>query len=188
MLQALLMGLVRKICKRVAWTASAFLKPMTIMQWTGILPFRVIPFQQFNPVPFQVKVVISGPKPHCIQGDELLKSFPVTDRTISHMVEVEGGVATQGGYVFDNEGRLIQEASHKFRVQHRRAYISRPYSLFPTIKHFDCEVAVLTASNQQIYWHWLFEVLPRLGMLEKTGKNPERYYICRIIIIFSGNP
>ncbi len=177
MLQLLLIGLVRKICKRVAWAASWFFNPITVMHWTGILPFRVISFQEFDPLPFHTQAVLTGPKPRCIQGEGLLNSFPVTDRTISHLIEVNGGLATQGGYVFDDLGRLIREASHKYREQHRRALVSRPFSLFPTIKEFHCEVAVLTASNHQIYWHWLFEVLPRLGMIEKAGGKPERYYL-----------
>lgn len=175
--KTLLKGLVRKICKRVAWAASWFVKPITVMRCTGILPFRIISFHDFNPVPFHTQAVLTGPKPRCIQGEGLLNTFPIRDRTISHMIEVKGGLANQGGYVFDEVGRLIQEASHKYREQHRRAFVSRPYSLFPTIRRFNCEVVILTASNHQIYWHWLFEVLPRLGMIEKVGKKPERYYL-----------
>lgn len=55
--------LVRKIYKRVAWAASWFVRPITIMRWTGIHSFRVISFQDFNPVRFHVQAVLDESKP-----------------------------------------------------------------------------------------------------------------------------
>jgi len=147
------------------------------MRWTGILPFRIISFQDFNPEHFHEQAIFNEPKPRCIQGEELWNALPVSDCIISHILEVKGGLATQGGYVFDEAGRLIKEASHKYREQHQWAIASQLYSLFPTIKKFNCEVAILTASNHQIYWHWLFEVLPRLAMLRETCRKPEQVYV-----------
>ena len=168
---------VFKIFKRLAWGTSWLLRPITILRWTGILPFRTTSFLKFEPVHFHDQAVFNEPKSLSYQGDDLWTPPPITNVLISHILEIQNGTATQGGYVFDEAGRLIKEASHKYREQHQWACVSRPYSLFPSIKTFNCEVAILTASNHQIYWHWLFEVLPRLAMIEKTGKNPDRYYV-----------
>lgn len=171
--------LVRKICKRVAWAASWFVRPITIMRWTGILPFRTASFLEFEPVYFHEQAILNGPKPRCIQGAELWNALPVSDFNISHIIEVKGGLATQGGYVFDVRGRLIKEASHKYRRHYKWGLEGQKDFQFSPIKKFRGKVAVLTASNQQIYWHWLFEVIPRLAMLRETGRKPDWVYLQR---------
>jgi len=169
--------LVRKISKRVVWVASLFVKPITILRWTGILPLRMASFLDFEPVYFQDQAVLKGPKPLCIHGKELWNALPVSDFIISHIIEVKGGLATQGGYVFDEVGRLIKEGSHKYRKHYNWGLADRKSDQFSHIKKFRGKVAVLTASNQQIYWHWLFEVIPRLAMLRETGRKPDWVYL-----------
>lgn len=96
--------LVRKIYKRVAWAASWFVRPITIMRWIGILPFRMASFLEFEPVYFREQAVLNGPKPRCIQGVELWNALPVSNFIISHLIEVKEGLATPKGYVFDMRG------------------------------------------------------------------------------------
>ncbi len=156
---------------------SWVVRPLTLMRWTGILPFRVISFQTFNPVPFHTQDIVTGPKPRCIQGEELWNALPISDKTIGHMIKIRGGIATQGGYVFDAEGRLIKEASHKHRNHFNWGLSDQKNFEYDQITKFQGTVVVLTASNQQIYWHWIFEVLPRLAMLRESAIKTERIYI-----------
>jgi capsular polysaccharide biosynthesis protein len=87
------------------------------------------------------------------------------------MLVVEGGFATCYGYIFDKKGTLIDGATHKHREGRKypewitRGDLIRPHSLFPTISYFQENVTVLTASTQSFYFHWIFDVLPRIGML-----------------------
>lgn len=156
---------------------SWLVRPISVWRWTGILPFRVSSFLEFEPLHFHDQAAFNDSKSLSYQGDVLWTPPPTTNVVVSHVLEIKNGMATQGGYVFDETGRLIKEASHKYREQHQWGLVSRPYSLFPEVKKFNCQVGILTASNHQIYWHWLFEVLPRFGMMEKIGKKPEKYYV-----------
>lgn len=166
-----------KLGKKLAWLATFFVKPITVFRWTGFFPFRVISFQEFGPVLFQDQALLNVPKPRCIRGEELWTPLKVSGLVISHMLEVKNGLATQRGYVFDAAGRLIEEASHKYRERFYWGLMCRDDSQFSHIENFQGQIAVLTASNQQIYWHWIFEVIPRLAMLWETGKKPEGIYI-----------
>lgn len=177
MKRPLVKRIVLKICKRLAWIFGLCINPITVLRWTGIFPFRTTSFLKFSPIHFHDQAAFNESKPLSYNGEELLTLPPSNNVLISHMLELEQGIATQGGYVFDKEGELISEASHKYREQHSWAHVTRPFSLFPNIKKFNCEVAILTASNHQVYWHWLFEVLPRIAMLERTKKIPEKFYL-----------
>lgn len=96
---------------------------------------------------------------------------------MSHMLEIEDGFASHDGYVFEKSGRLVRQGTHKYRDKIKGAHILCPHKVLPSIRRFENEVAIVTASNQNFYWHWLFDILPRLLMLEDFGKNTEKIYI-----------
>ena len=169
--------LVLKVAKRLAWLASFFLKPITIFRWTGILPFRTISYETFHPVPYRAQAAFTGQRPRSIREETCwTASVPLT-LVMSHMLEIQHGFASSAGHVFDATGRLIQGASHKHREKVRRALVSSPYRPFPPITQFAGTVAVVTGSYQHTYFHWLFDILPRLAMLAETGKSPDKIYL-----------
>jgi capsular polysaccharide biosynthesis protein len=49
--------------------------------------------------------------------------------------------------------------------------------LFPAISYFQENVAVLTASTQSFYFHWLFDVLPRINMLSNFKEKADFIFI-----------
>lgn len=105
------------------------------------------------------------------------------DVVMSHTLILEDAIATCYGYVFDKKGRLIVGATHKLRETRKyppwisRGPLIRPHPLFPKIMHYKAVVAVLTASTQRFYFHWLFDVLPRFGMLAQSGETPDLVYL-----------
>jgi capsular polysaccharide biosynthesis protein len=104
---------------------------------------------------------------------------------MSHKIVLEDAIATCYGYVFDKKGRLIVGATHKLRENRKyprwitRGSLIQPHPLFPAIEHCRETIAVLTASTQSIYFHWLLDILPRLGMLAKTDDKADLIYIQR---------
>ena len=90
---------------------------------------------------------------------------------MNHIVTVDEGLATCYGYVFDRRGRLIEGATHKHREGRRypewvtRGAHIRPHRLWAPIHVYSDPVAVVTASTQHLYFHWLLDVLPRVAMI-----------------------
>jgi capsular polysaccharide biosynthesis protein len=102
---------------------------------------------------------------------------------MSHKIVLEDAIATCYGYVFDKKGRLIVGATHKLRENReyprwiKRGAMIQPHPLFPMLKHYRETVAVLTASTQSIYFHWLLDIVPRFGMLVQSGEKADLIYI-----------
>ncbi len=117
-------------------------------------------------------------KPQSICGAQIWTITPPSDLVMSHILDVSDGVADCLGNVFDpSTGKLISGATHKYRYKVKRAYIPSPHSLFPRVERVSGAVAVLSASNQHIYWHWLLDVVPRLLMLEEKGEMAQSFFI-----------
>ena len=168
-----------RVAKRLVCLACSFLKPIAIFKWTGIFPLREIPFGKISVVPYKYEeqAPLGMVQPRSISVDAIWTPNPFSRVVMSHMLEIEEGFASCDGYVFDETGRLVRQGTHKYRDKIKRAHLLNPHKVFPTITRFEHEVAILTASNQYFYWHWLFDILPRLLMLEDVGKNAEKIYI-----------
>jgi glycosyl transferase family 61 len=165
------------IVKRFARFASFFLKPITIFKWTGILPVRIISYKDLAPVSYRDQGVFPSEKPRSIRGNDCWTATPTSPMVMGHFLELKDGIASGSGYVFDETGRLIVGASHRYSRKIKKRLVSHPYHLTPDIKKFNGVVAAVTASNQDAYFHWLFDLLPRLLMLEKAGTKPEKIYL-----------
>jgi len=174
-----LRNLVAKIAKRLAWLASSFLKPITIFKWTGIFPFVEVPGREIYVIPYKYEeqAPLGLDRPRSIRVDSTWTPNPFDEVVMSHMLEIEDGFASHDGNVFDKTGRLVRQGTHKYRDKIKRAHLLCPHKFFPKIRRFDKEIAIVVASNQSFYWHWLFDILPRLLMLEDVGKKPAKIYI-----------
>lgn len=92
--------------------------------------------------------------------------YPVTHNSIAVIPQ---GSADHRGYVFDAGGRPVHGACHprkqmlKYRWRTRRDGIAAAYMQGAAgPRHFDGRLGVATATNQECYYHWIFDVLPRL--------------------------
>lgn len=142
--------------------------------------YRTISYKKCSPIPFRsdAQGAMDEQKPRSILHNQIWSVTPPSDLVMSHVLAIKGGIADCSGNVFDPlTGKLISGATHKHRYKVKRAYIPRPHRVYPHVENLSGEVAVFTASNQHIYWHWLLDVIPRLIMLEEMGKNPQSLYI-----------
>ncbi len=145
-----------------------------------MLSYRTISYSAFSPLPFRQDAQggMDARKPQSICDGKIWTITPPSDLVMSHILDIRGGVADCLGNVFDpSTGKLISGATHKYRYKVKRAYIPRPHRLYPRIERLSGAVAVLSASNQHIYWHWLLDVVPRLFMLEETGQMAQSFFI-----------
>ncbi len=173
-------GFISRAYKRLAWWLSSIVQPLQVFRWTGVLSYRTISYAEFSPIPFcpDAQSVMDTETPQSISHDLIWSITPPSDVVMSHVLSIQGGIADGLGNVFDPlTGRLISGATHKYRYKVKRAYIPRPHRIFPFVENVSGEVAVITASNQHIYWHWLLDIMPRLLMLEEMEKMPSSLFI-----------
>ena len=86
------------------------------------------------------------------------------------------------GAVFDRYGRFLEPASHDCDVadnplSRKRGFVPRPHRFFPRIHRFRHQVVALTTSTQGFYFHWIFDVLPRLRLAEQAGYGEGPFFI-----------
>ena len=91
-----------------------------------------------------------------------------------HVVMIPDGFADANGNVFSIEGRLVVGASLAARKDVNAYYT--PTRLYPPT--FTCvSAAALTSSQQDNYYHWLMDILPRVHMLRELGIVTNYIYI-----------
>lgn len=111
---------------------------------------------------------LSGWKPRPLRAD-IVRGVSV----------VNDGFCTRYGDVYDQEGRRLNNVSHKLRprrtrswlkhsVKERRRWLTRPQEI-------DAPVLNLTASTSHMYFHWLLDVLPRLFIAREAGLERGRW-------------
>ena len=166
-----------KLFKRLAIFLSLFFKPKTIFGCIGILPVTERSFKDYFPVQFQDQLPFPNSSPRSIRDGRSWVSSPTSLIVMGHLLEVPNGLVSGSGYVFDESGNLINGASHRFSRKIKRGLVCHPYRIFPAIKLMQGSVGAITASNQDAYFHWLFDLLPRLKMLEDMGLKPDKYYM-----------
>lgn len=81
-----------------------------------------------------------------------------------------GRVIGENGSVITPDDKLLADVS----VEHRRNI--NEHSLFtqwklPEVHHINGTAAVLSTQGSDVYFHWMFDVLPRLELLRRSGIN-----------------
>lgn len=166
-----------KLAKRLACLASTFFRPIRIFQWIGILPVKKQSYQEFCPVQYKEQAPFPSDRPRSIRGSDCWLSTQTSPMVMGHLLEIPHGMVSGSGYVFDESGRLVHGASHRYSRKIKRTLVSHPYRLMPHIKKVEGIVATISASYQDAYFHWLFDLLPRFKMLEDLGAKPDKFYL-----------
>lgn len=107
--------------------------------------------------------------------------FPVTQNCIA---VIPGGSVDGAGYVFAPSGRPVHGACQprkqmrKYRWRTRRDGVAAPYMQEKHApRHFAGRLGVAAATNQEFYYHWLFDLLPRVR--RALGEGVDRIYLQR---------
>ncbi|MDJ0913387.1 MAG: glycosyltransferase family 61 protein [Desulfobacterales bacterium] len=147
------------------------------------MKYQPISYKHFNHLPLKKPDFFKGPKPRCAGNSAHWTASQAIDEVMGHTVQIEKGIASCYGYIFDKNGRLIDGVTHKHREGQRypgwltRGRQIQPHTLFPKLYYYNQNVVVLTASTQKLYFHWLFDVLPRIGMLNGLADEETLIYI-----------
>ncbi len=126
--------------------------------------------------------ITSRPLPIPLEGRALYTGF-LEEKEVrlpsSGVIIVENGFATEKAAHLTQEGYLIRELSEEFTSlspPYIHSLLSfKPQRLHLGVTHLKGRVASLVADGHNNYYHWLFDVLPRIALLEK-GYGPIDYY------------
>jgi capsular polysaccharide biosynthesis protein len=175
-----------RLAKPIARLGGVFFEPLSLFRWTGVMPHRSVSFANFAVRSHPPPPRFDAPPPPRVQPDVGWNASSCDGAPLSHLVEIEDAMVSHDGCVFDARGHYVRGASHKFGESARfwqrlarRGYVARPHRIAPLIERRSEPVAALTSSTQAYYFHWLFDVLPRLGMLEQFGYAKEQIYLQR---------
>jgi capsular polysaccharide biosynthesis protein len=174
---------INALPRKSARFGGIFAHPLRFLKWTGCLKYRPVPWTAFNPMPFAEPSLFTAPNPCCAFAEMPWTASEAIDTTMGHSIVVEDGIATCLGYVFDKNGRLIDGGTHKHREGRKyqrwikRGRKIRPHPMFPKMEYYSGNMAILTASTQGFYFHWLLDVLPRLGILATIQEKVDFVYI-----------
>jgi capsular polysaccharide biosynthesis protein len=85
-----------------------------------------------------------------------------------------GRVWGQSGAVLSPEGKLIFDLSQEYDAVQNRMLEAEEHPIFhrwndPKLQHLEGTAAVLTFCGSYNYFHWMYDVLPRLAMLKTIG-------------------
>jgi hypothetical protein len=162
-----------RLAEAAAQGLALVLSPRDVFRITG-----VVPFAESSSAP---RVLRTWPEPAPFDApmasEAAGRSGWVASRDRgaegARLVMVEDGIALSTGAVLDSQGRLHPGASHDFDFMDRpgrsfRRFVPEPHRFLPPMPQLR-QVVDLTASNQGFYFHWLFDVLPRLHLAEEGG-------------------
>ncbi len=116
------------------------------------------------------------------------KFYPVRKYPKAFLVYLENSYSTKYGYNLTSAGKLILETSYEAYLGYYypdwndnsnpdHYKIWRNLELVPNLKYYDHAVATLTTLYQSNYFHWMFDVLPRIHLLQFSKLRPTHYYV-----------
>ena len=110
--------------------------------------------------------------------------FTASKRTAEmFVVSVEAGYSTYRGMNLSSDGRLISAVSYEstLPINNRSSEELSPLwdpVRFPAwTRHAKSNVITLTSHHQSNYFHWLFDVLPRVHLANIADVGAARYYV-----------
>ncbi|MGF7185245.1 capsular polysaccharide biosynthesis protein [Desulfitispora alkaliphila] len=94
----------------------------------------------------------------------------------------QGRVVGHHGYVITSNNKLLWDASIQYGVVLTVEPEQHPifqYENLPEIEDIDERILALTFCASQNYYHWMFDVLPRIKLLSMKGITVDKYIINR---------
>jgi hypothetical protein len=122
--------------------------------------------------------VIRRKIPFTLDGNVHWRFLEERERTIPRCFvgSIENGRVFGRGTVIDSNNRVVSDVSVEFRGGH-----DHPLSQagrIPDPERRDESVAVLSSNGENGYFHWLFDVLPRVDLIESCPYfSPDSYYV-----------
>ncbi len=95
------------------------------------------------------------------------------------IVLLSGGMQTEGAASLTASGHLVREFTEQFTMkgEHKhKLFTFKKERCRAKIPHFDVTVGSLVADCHSNYYHWLFDVLPKISLLQRAQLPISHYY------------
>lgn len=88
----------------------------------------------------------------------------------------KGRVAWGAGLVITRENHLLKDTAIEWdRGPHQHRILEEKH--LPKARSYRAQVAVLSSNSAHCYYHWMFDILPKLKLLEDAGAKVDYYYL-----------
>ena len=101
----------------------------------------------------------------------------------SFVLLLNKGISTNKGINLTKNGAMIPivlDRSYHDRSKRkhvpRKLWVKSHHNFFPQI-NYDFSVATLIMNYSHSYFHWLFDVLPKIHLIEKMGLTADKIYV-----------
>lgn len=130
-------------------------------------------------IPFEPARTVTNPLPKS-PHTRIRRQFTIDrnyDWPANFVVTIGNGRVWGAGHIITPDQQLLDDVSYDFRAQR--------WSLYPKTSSvarfwrwqdpawYDGEVAVLSTDGADIYYHWLFQLLPRFELIRRAGIRAE---------------
>lgn len=125
-------------------------------------------------------VIASVPSPIALQFKRNYSGqfFPERVYPECSVMCIKQGIVNRHGFTLTPHGKLIPEACFEMGKWEERDYsILRRPNLFPRFLETTDRVISLTSPWQANYFHWLFDILPRLHLVERAGFDKGQIFV-----------
>ncbi len=170
-----------RLAQTAAKPLARALSPRTVFRLTGVLPFAPSADTPELVEDFAAPPPFHAPAPPGYEGRGGWVASRDRGGSVAGIARIEDGLAIETGAVFDRTGlhQAFACHDHDFADHPRRTprhFVPAPHRLLPHVRTLPRAVA-LTTSNQDFYFHWLFDVLPRLHLAERAGEESGPFLI-----------
>jgi capsular polysaccharide biosynthesis protein len=86
------------------------------------------------------------------------------------VVTIPNGRVWGEGFIISPDGQLLSDISVDFAAKDGRSQVTMNWKL-NQLAVYDCTVAVLSTGGGSLYWHWMFQLLPRFELIKLAGFN-----------------
>jgi len=92
------------------------------------------------------------------------------------VVSLENGIVVNEGGIVTKDGKIFKDTETYLEDQHRLLRGKRDISK-EDVTFFNGKLAVISSPGQENWYHWLFQVLPRIKILVESGVEFDKIYI-----------
>jgi hypothetical protein len=131
---------------------------------------------------------INNPTPNTIHNIIHTNFFPERRFSSTFVIKISDGISTDTGYNLTKGGKLILPTSYEAKLEYyypdwkegqnlNDYLIWNQLNFFPRIHTYSETIASITSRYQSNYFHWIFDILPRINLIETQNISIDRIYV-----------
>jgi len=151
------------------------------------LPGGVRGIEDLEPVIIYPAKKLQSGKPKHLNGSQHPCFLPERYFPECFVLRMINGISSSDGYAMTSRGEIILEASIEMHFGNKyprweakpdlRDYaLCQRSQMLPQVGRYEEQVLTITTRWQENYFHWLYDVLPRIHLAQKAGFAKNRLY------------